>query len=563
VAMIAERNTDKRQNPANLLIKWVFLLSAILFSWCLTNQTLAVTLIPLTVKKGTNLIHITRQFCTSEYHWKEVAKINGLSEPYLIRPGDTLYVPQSLLKVEKLSAKVTSVFGGVYLLRSGKKLKQIKQGDIVLPGQTLVTEEDGFTHLVFPDHKYTRISSGSKFTLTYLVRLADQSLKAEFFLERGKITHAVKEQLKANDTFTTRTPVSVTGVRGTEYRLKMQNAELNLVETLKGGVAVDASGTTILVKKGKGTRVAKGKAPEPPRSLPSPPEQLMVKNIYRVLPVILQTADRDGVAALRLRISTDREGQKTILEQLVKPGDNFRLLALDDGIYHGFLTALDSEGFESMPSDPFNFQVRTVPIAPLLKDPLNGRSSFEKSIETAWLHSEQAVSYTVQLARDDKFTSLVDEQTVQEPGYKSPELEPGEYFFRVQAKAADGFTSLFSLIDSWEIVAQPDLNSVDGSRDDGIMLQWADMGAGMRYDVQIAPNNSFSNRIVEKQGLHEPKFNHTGTLEPGSYYVRIRGVLNDGQQSPWSPAQKLVIDSKPFGLVEGAILVFFGALMLL
>jgi hypothetical protein len=52
-----------------------------------------------------------------------------------------------------LSAKVASVIGGVFIVKNGKKLHQVSKGDLIFPGQTLVTEDDGFTHLIYPDIK--------------------------------------------------------------------------------------------------------------------------------------------------------------------------------------------------------------------------------------------------------------------------------------------------------------------------------------------------------------------------------------------------------------------------
>ncbi|MFT5702595.1 MAG: hypothetical protein ACI8ZB_005518 [Desulforhopalus sp.] len=523
----------------------------------------AETLIPLKIQKGTNLITITRQFCTSEYHWKEIAKINNLKAPYIISAGDVLYAPIELLKAEKLSAKVASVIGGVFIVSNGKKLKQVMKGDFIYPGQTLVTEDDGFTHLVFPDNKYTRISSGSKFTLTYLVRLTDNSLKAEFFLEKGRITHEVKKQLEVNETFTTRTPVSVTGVRGTEFRLKVTDEKVNIVETLKGVVSVKGESGGLFLKKGEGTKVAKGLSPIPARPLPAIPVTPAVSDIVKMLPVKIDAPVDPAVSQYRLRITADENGNNTILEKLAKPGSVFTLLALPDGIYFGFLTAIDSESYESLPASRFTFEVRTIPGAPIFVSSLNGKATFETTIEKKWLQAEGDSSYHLQLAKESDFNAPMVDFIQKDTSYVTDNLEPGTYYVRVQAIASDEFRSLYSLVDSWKVQKKAELGTLEGSSKDGMNLRWATMGEGIVYDLQVGKNKDFTELLVSEEGLAKSEFTYGKYMEPATYYVRVRGVLDDGQVSPWTPAQKLKIDTPPFGFLDAGVLVFFLGIILL
>jgi hypothetical protein len=537
----------------------VFVL-CILFSY---SNLYAETLIPLKVQKGTNLIEITRKFCTSEYHWKEIAKINNLKPPYIISPGEVLFAPIELLKVEKLSAKVASVIGGVFIVRNGKKLNQVSKGDLIYPGQTLVTENDGFTHLVFPDNKYTRISSGSKFTLTYLVKLSDSSLKAEFFLEKGRITHEVKKQLEVNETFTTRTPVSVTGVRGTEFRLKLSEGNINIVETLKGVVSVKGDTGVLALKKGEGTKIAKGSSPEPPKLLPKVPVTPAVKDIFKVLPVKIDTPAEGDVSQYRLRVTTDEKGDNTVLEKLAEPSSSFTLLALPDGLYWGFLTAIDAEGFESLPANPFSFELRTIPGAPIFISPQDGNVTFETTVESKWLQAEGAENYHLQLAKDQEFESIEIDLNQKGISYVFNDLAPGTYHLRVQAIAPDGFQSLYSLVDTWKVQKQATLGALEGSNEAGLNLRWASMGEDIVYDIQIGKNKKFTKLLVSENGLKKSEFVYAEYMEPATYYVRVRGVLGDGQVSPWTPPQKLTIDAAPFGFWDAGLLAIFLGIILI
>jgi len=515
------------------------------------------TLIPIIIKDGSNLTHIARDYCNSRNDWKILARINGINPPFTVYPGQTLQVPLSLLLAEKLFAKVDSVSGGVFILENDKTLIPLKKGDHVRPGQTVVTKEDGFAFLIFPDNRYTRLAGGTRFSMTYLVRLTDGSMKAEFFLEKGRIVHSVKSRLKRNETFLTKTPVSVTGVRGTEFRMKVTGENSNIIETIKGVVGVQASGKTIAVKKGKGLKVVAGKPPEQPRDLPPSPPLPELAPIYKTLPIVLTVPGIEAATSLRLRVATDLEGMHTVLEQLVKSDESFTLLALEDRTYYGFLTRIDERNFESLPAEPFEIRVRTVPSAPIISDSLGGKTLFEKKISHKWLRGAEAGQFFIQLAKDRDFKTIVEEKILEKSEYTTPELTPGEYFFRLQAIADDGFHSNFSRVDSWKIAEQPSLGNFEPVGGKNVVLRWESMGNGIVYDFQVARDKEFHKIIVDESGLEEPAFQFNDYLEPANYYVRVRGVLSDGQISPWTPYQVLTIEQEPFGILDAGVALFF------
>ena len=89
------------------------------------------------------------------------------------------------------------------------------------------------------------------------------------------------------------------------------------------------------------------------------------------------------------------------------------------------------------------------------------------------------------------------------------------------------------------------------------------MGEGVSYDLQVGRDKKFRDLAIEQFGLQQPLFNFADSLEYGFYYVRIRGVLGDGQVSPWTPYQILKIKPKPFGWIEtGMILTFLAVIII-
>jgi hypothetical protein len=559
---------DMKQNqilrPHRAVYFYVFFLSFLILSVCpLFVQ--AETLVPLHVQKGTNLIHIARQYCSKQSDWPTIAKINHLKSPYVIRTNSTLQIPLSILRTKDVSAQVASINGSPQLVTGDSQILELHKGDRVLPGQTIVTDKDEYVHLVYPDHKHTRIGPQTEMTLSYLMRLTDNNLKAEFSLKKGRITHNIQQKLKANEHFDTRTAIAITGIRGTEFRIKVEDSDTNIVETLKGKVVLSAAGKQLVLDKGMGSKVNKGKPPGPPRTLPGKPDLPHIEEVYRTLPVVIAAPAHENAKSIRIRVTADKEGQTTLLEQIAEPGQNFTLLTLTDGHYYVFLTAIDNTDFESLPSSPTPLYIRTIPAAPLISKPNSGLQTFDSSITISWLQSDLARQYNIQLATDADFSVLIDEQQTKDTSYTTAALSPGLYFFRVQLVAEDGFETLFSPPLTWEVVEQPKLGSMDSlsQGEDGMTLQWSAIENMSGYMIQVAADKKFSDLVAFNENLRDPSYTITNDLPPGDYYIRICAVMSNGQKSPWTQTQTLTIDPAPLGIKHFFIGLGFIALILI
>lgn len=550
------------QAPFNLLI----LITLFLLTFLVPVSARTQTLVPLHVQAGTNLIRIARQYCNKPADWKTIAGINNLSSPYIIYTDATLQVPLTILRAKKVSAKVISIKGSPLVLTRENKSLKLHKGDAVLPGQTVITRNDEYVHLVYPDNKHSRIGPESKMLLVYLMRLADNNLQAEFFLDRGKITNSIERKLRPNEHFRTRTPMAITGIRGTQFRLKVEDNETNIVETLKGRVALSAAGKKILLSKGQGSMVKKGQPPAPPHTLPAKPKLPEIKNIYRILPISIAAPEQGNQRLIRMRIAADNKGLDTLFEQTVQPGKNFSLSSLADGSYFLFFTAQDKQGFESLPTGPAPLRIRTNPGAPIISSPKNNRKFFTPDIKIRWLESDLADHYQLQLAADSGFTRIVEKKRTTKAFYTTHDLKPGKYFFRVQLVTDDGFATLFSTPLAWEIMAQPKLGSLNTSSkgsDSTITLRWPAMADTAGYMIQIATDKACTDLIAENNKLTDPSYTINFQLVNGKYYVRIRSITKDGLKSPWTPPQTLTVESESSWLPHGMALLGFAALILI
>ncbi len=521
------------------------------------------TLIPLYIKKGTNLIHLAGEYCHSKTNWREIARINKLKPPYLIREKSTLQIPLALLRVKNLTARVALTKDTVSLLQGEKTLGTVQNNDQLHPGQTLETDADGYAYIVFPDNKFTRVAPKSKLTLNYLLRLADGDLKTELLLTKGKIRHLIKQKLRRNETFRTRTPVAVTGVRGTDFRIKVSEDGSNTVETLSGTVQLSASGNAVALHQGEGSRVVEGMAPLTPRLLPASPQSISLLPVYKSLPVVFSLPAQEKIVSYRVVITADEEGNEPLLEKLVPAGKDAEIANLTDGKYYCSVTAIDTEKYESLPAGPYPLVVRTVPGAPFFSSPKDKAISWEDSMTITWLESDGAVAYQYELAADKEFTRILSSGQTKESSYTATALKPATYFFKVRAVAADGFTSLDSFPLSWQVLEQKAVEMSAPAEDGSLTIQWASAGKSATYDFQIATDTSFQEVVFSRQGLTEPACTIKQYLEPGDYAMRIRFALEDGQYTPWMPSQKMTIEAGPVGLEHIVLVVSFFILILL
>ncbi len=519
-------------------------------------------LVPVHIEKGISLIRLVKEYCTSKYHWKEIAKINDLAAPYRIYSGDTIRIPLELLKKKKVRAKVVSVIGDVFYVKGdGAVSRPVKRGDRIRPRDMLMTGKDGFAIIALPDNRYIRVSSNSQFVFTYLFRLVDNSLKVEFLLERGDVSVDVQQKLQENETFRTRTPACTTGVRGTFYRVKVEE-DTSIIETLKGKVVLFAANVAVTVKEGMGAFVMKGVPPAVPQALPAPPAIPELKELYRSQPFHLPSPSIGDGGHARLRICMDKAGKQTVWRGDAVDG-SFVVNGLADGTYYAFFTAVNAAHLEGKPTAPVSFMLRTVPAPPLLSLEYDGTPMFGNVLEFGWKKGEGDTRYLIQVAADESFTDLLAEKETSERRCLFANMAEGSYYFRVRAIAADGFCSGFSRTGRVILKEVPTLQLLAPLFfADKIVLRWSDMGGDISYDIEIATDDNFSEVIGRASQLQHATY-QPKSLAAGRYWVRVRAGLPTGEVGAWAAVQELVVPAPRFGLLDGVLFGSFVFMLLL
>ena len=193
----------------------------------------------------------------------------------------------------------------------------------------------------------------------------------------------------------------------------------------------------------------------------------------------------------------------------------------------------------------------------MLTSPKAQATFFEKKVTVTWLAVEQAALYRCQLAHDKDFKNIVEQKETANTSIEISQLSPGEYYLRVQSQATDSFTSLFTDVIHFKIAEPPKLATTEPIHADKVELRWSSMGEKVRYDIEIDTTNQFTAPVLQANLLTEPAYTPKSPLQPGTYYLNIRATLDDGQQTPWTSAMKLVIEPAPLGVWD---MIMIGAI---
>jgi hypothetical protein len=239
-----------------------FAAMALAIAFATTAQAAEPT-IEFVVARSDTLIGLSSSVLTSQRAWREVARLNKLANPNLIYPGQVLNIPTRLLRGNPVYATLVSVVGDV---RSGDAPAAI--GAAIGEGASLQTGANSSAVIELADGSRMRLPASSLAQLaasrTYGQRGSTSSIEAS--TTAGSIDSAATGSgwfagtlrvLRGSvEVFATRvlrakplevvTPTAVVGIRGTVYRVGLDESENNRAhaEVLEGmvrQVAADGS----------------------------------------------------------------------------------------------------------------------------------------------------------------------------------------------------------------------------------------------------------------------------------------------------------------------------------
>ncbi len=117
--------------------------------------------------------------------------------------------------------------------------------------------------------------------------------------------------------------------------------------------------------------------------------------------------------------------------------------------------------------------------------PFAGAVSEEDVIDLGWYPATGAVAYRVQVARDIQFTQIVTEQMVDNAEFRTPSLQPADYFWRVQSIFADQSEAGFSAPSVFSITAPATAGAVPAQVGENVQKKLAVRLISQRKDTRM------------------------------------------------------------------------------
>ncbi|MFA6541150.1 MAG: T9SS type A sorting domain-containing protein, partial [Bacteroidota bacterium] len=202
------------------------------------------------------------------------------------------------------------------------------------------------------------------------------------------------------------------------------------------------------------------------------------------------------------------------------------------------VTALDKNNNESPASGVVT--LNTLPAVPLLADPSDGTNDLLSSVPLKWNYAEGAGAYTLQLAADSSFSSIIaTTNLLYDTVWTASNLEgQHDYYWKVKGSnfVGEGTYSIpwkfFVGTPSTPLLASPGnyLTNVDY---DTLQFSWNKSTAGESYHLQISTTSDFSTTVVDTLNYNDTSYVLTNLKAYTVYNWRVNSTNGIGT-SLWS-----------------------------
>lgn len=388
------------------------------------------------VLPGDTLIDLATAYLNRPSDYRRVQRDNRVADPRRMAVGRTLIIPVSLLRADPDYARITS-FRGAVTLSQGAVAAAPVQGQTVSEGAVLSTGPNAFVRLALSDGSHVVVPSNSRVRLSRLRRYAlNGAVDQAMTVESGRAESSVTPRRRPGG-FVVRTPVSVSAVRGTEFRVAFNHdTDRAATEVIEGVVNVVAGdGVAEAVAQAAEGVSATANAVRLAPLLPAP-ELADPEQVHSVRLVQMQIAPLPDAQRYRGRLATDAGMIEAFAETDSAPGANTLTFPdLADGAYFVRLTALSHDEVEGRPAT-YSF-IRARNGISGLASSLTGGDRF-RLYRFRWeAEGEGPATFRFQLSREGPDgapdgASLIDQPGLTDQSFTLTDLPPGVYIWRVQ-----------------------------------------------------------------------------------------------------------------------------------
>lgn len=390
------------------------------------------------MKPGDTLSGLARAYLLRVSDYQQIQRLNRVRHDRRIAVGSVVQFPVDLLRTEPAQARITGFRGAVTIQQGGQSATPTV-GQIVTEDAVISTGGNAFVRLSLPDGGHVTLPSQSRVRVARLrTILLNGALDQEMRVETGRAEASVAP-VRTPGGFAIRTPVAVSAVRGTQFRVSYDHeadrAATEVIEGLVGVATQGAVGEDALLEASARQAVVSAKGAAHLTALAPAPELLQPDKIQSAPTVVLTVKPQADIAYYRARLANDAGMTDAFAEaRSLTSSDAITFDDLEDGAYFVRLTAVTADGVEGLASNYTLLRAR---------NGLNNMaaSMFGRGQERRYLFRWEAqgagdVHFRFQLrpvSSELDVQPVIDEARLDAPEITLTGLKPGDYEWRVRA----------------------------------------------------------------------------------------------------------------------------------
>ena len=495
-----------------------------------------------TVRAGDTLISVSRAHLRDPRQWPVIQRINGVTDPTRLPIGRVLRIPLALMPAFDGTAEPLWVRGDVRVISADGASRALVPGDAIPAGSRLETGADSGVRLRLVDGAIVTLGERSRLDLRELTVYSHSVPRTRLEIDRGRLESIVTPASAPGTRYEIKTPVVTTAVRGTDFRVHVDETGTRArAEVVSGAVAAQLGTTSVALDAGFGLAAAAGEPPGGARPLPPAPDLATVVRRAERMPVRAAWTPAPGVRRHRVRLA-EVPGDRTVHEQVIDAAE-VRWADLADGRYTLRVRSIDASELEGADVTA-TIDVHARPEPPIAGSPNEGSRGYGASVDFTWTRSDSAETYDVQVATEPGFASPVVDVTGRAENSLSQALAPGAYHWRVASRTAALGRGPFSDPSSFTLSRVPDGRHAEGLIEKKtITLRWTSGLPGERSHVQLANDRDFT-RVVVDRTIPESSMSLPRPA-PGTYFVRVRAIDEHDTPGPYGPTQSFTVPEEP------------------
>ena len=493
------------------------------------------------VKEGDNLWDLTVDYLVDVSYVKKVQLLNNISDPWQILPGTEIKIPAKWLRSFPMLVRVRSIQGEAEIIdEDNTSISKLTAGTLAIVGDIIKTSDNSTVLLEFIDGTRLGLEENSELKIEFLGGYEYTGMsESRLYLKKGRLETQVVPKKGSATEFKIITPVSVTSVRGTNYRISSESENtVSHTEVIEGSVNVNSLRKTRLIPGGFGTIAFAKKPPKPPIPLLEPPPIDAIPRVFDRVPIQFTLPELAKAQGYRVQIAKTPEFGDMLFNKPYSSGF-IRTIDLPDGHYLMRIRGINSEGLEGK-NALHNFELNARPEAPFLVEPKPGAGLLEEKPIFVWSKNKISLGYHFQLSKTIDFSEVLINVNNTKEGEFTPDepLNIGKYYWRVAAIDQDGDGPFSDPQLLRRIMPAPEMDAPEIS-EDSLVIRFRSGLPGQKYQVQMAADEVFTELLRDEQ-LSAPEL-EIPIPGPGEYFVRIRTIDPDGFIGPYGSAQAIDI----------------------